>query len=238
MENKNEIYIGQKSRPQTCPICLRTKENAIAEQLQAGKPCGHEHCGFRLEIEIIAAILRAPDLEQLKSVTSESIETNKKTYDLLVSLRQSVREMKEITRNEIGKNTSKINTTNPRSLDDSEDRTIEISDEKIQAILERIDRATRTMSKLIEMKGHTQFSDSPIQSPEDTDYNQVLTDLQKLKERNQKNREEWDEYMKSREEFNQKMDEAWVRVHEALKGMREVVEEMKKESDPNDNKTN
>ena len=236
MENKNEIYIGQKSRPLTCPICLRTKENAIAEQLQAGQPCGHENCGFRSEIEIIAAILSAPNLEQLKSVTSESIESNKKTYDLLVSLRQSVREMKEITRNEIGKNTSKISTTNPRSLDDFGDRTIEISDEKLQTILERIDRATRTMSTLIEMKDNSKFSDSKFQSTEDTDYDQASTDLQKFKNRSQEIRKEWDEYIRSREEFNRKMDEAWARIHEALKGMREVVKEMKKESDPKDNK--
>jgi hypothetical protein len=226
MENMNKLYIGQKSRPETCPVCLRTKENAIAEQLQAGKPCGHEKCGFKSEIELISTILEAPDLEQIKTLTSESIETSKKTYDLLVALRESVREMKESFRNETDKDNRVTNSANPPSKNNSGDRTIEITDDQLQSILERIDLATRTMSRLIE-KGYEKPS-SESQEPEDID--EAILSLQELGKKGEQDTKQLNEYIKSREEFNRKLAAGWEKVDEALKRMREVVQVMEEES--------
>ncbi len=215
MENKNDLYIGPKSRPRTCPVCMRTKEDAIAGQLQSGKSCGHERCEFKSEMELVFAILNAPDIERIKSLTCESIETSKKTYELLVSLRESVRAMKTDPGSENSNDAGKTVKIHPQSFNDSTDMEYRSTDEQLRSIYDRIDHSTRTLSKWIEMKDNSQ-SVNPI--------NQNSKDYKAEKRNN-----DWQEYLKSREEFNRKMNEAWAKVHNSLKGMHEVVEEMKEE---------
>jgi chromosome segregation ATPase len=206
---------------------MRTKEDAIAEQIQAGKPCGHERCEFKSEIELVSAILKAPDIEQIKTITSESIETSKKTYDLLVSLRESVRGMKESFRNEMEKDYTVNENLNPFSGNDEFLKT-EVSREQLQSIMDRIDQSTRTLSKMMEKDEDPRSSDSP--DPESPD--EAILSLQNLGKKLEQDKKEIDEYISYREDFNQNMDEAWAKVDDALKGMREAVEEMKNESDP------
>jgi len=206
---------------------MRTKEDAIAEQIQAGKPCGHERCEFKSEIELISAILKAPNIEQIKTITSENIETSKKTYDLLVSLRESVRGMKESFRNEMEKDYTVNDNMNPSSGNDEIQKT-EVSREQLQSIMDRIDQSTRTLSKLMEKNDEPRSSD--FQDPESSD--EAILSLQNLSKKLEQEKKEIDEYISYREDFNQKMDEAWGKVDDALKGMREAVEEMKKESEP------
>ena len=209
MESKTDLYIGPKGRPNTCPVCMRTKEDAVAEQLRVGSPCGNERCEFRSEIELVASILKAPYLQQIKSLTSESIETNKKTYELLVTLRESVREMKEGLNNS---SESKVTVDIGANLFNNEqDGEINCNSEQLQSIMDRIDHSTRTMSKLIQqLDGKQRPVSLPISSQT---YKKDLPE----------------------DDFNKRIDEAFAKLDKALAGMREVVEEMKKESDPNSN---
>ena len=232
MENKNDIYIGPKSRPHTCPVCMRTKENAIAEQLQAGTSCGHEQCQFKSEIELVSAILNAPNLEQLKSITPESIETSKKTYDLLVNLRQSVKGMKDSLRNEMGKDesvTGKIGSTN---VDDDENRRTNISQDQLQSITNSIALSIRTMSKIIEKMNNpqpsvslpqTQKSDKGHKFIEYKNEEEIHEYFSQWKKRLKTQKEKWDEYLLYRKDYNQRLDEAFDKAHESITGMREAA---------------
>ena len=233
MENKNDLYIGHPSRPRTCPVCLRTKEDAIAEQLQSGKSCGHERCEFKSEMELIFIILDAPDIEQIKSLTCESVETSKKTYDLLVTLRESVKALKANPDSENRNDAGKIGKIHPESFNKSAVREFELTGEQLQSIYRRIDHSTKALSTLIEKKKDQSNGSTGCQSAEDYDANQALKDLPALAERIEKDRQEWVEYLKSRAIFNQQMDAAWAKVDKSLKEMHEVVEVMKMESDQN-----
>ncbi len=237
MAKTNDLYIGRKSRPFTCPVCMRTKEDAIAEQIQAGTSCGHERCEFKSEIELVSSILKAPNLEQLKTITSESIETSKKTYDLLLNLRESVRGMKDNFRNETEKDDAVTEKVVSSNLDYN--RKIEISREQIKSIMDRIDLSIRTMSTLIEKGDGQQHSEEP---PIIWEENEIEYGLDKDEEYRQFKKEsiaqqkkrivqqkEWDEYLSYREDYNRRLDQAFEKAHEALKGMQEVVEDMKDE---------
>jgi len=235
MENKTEIYIGPKSSSRTCPVCMRTKEVAIAEQLQTGKSCGHERCEFKSEMELVFAILNAPDIEQIKSLTCESVETSKKTYELLVSLRESVRVLKSDPGSKIHDDEDKNDKFHSESFKEYNIKAFEGKSGQLKDIYDRIDKSTRALSELIEMKKERRNDNFACQPTEDYNIDQALQDLQASAERSAKNRLEWDEYLKSREIFNRQMEAAWAKVDNALKGMREVVEEMKEESNQIDN---
>lgn len=209
MENTNDLYIGRKSRPHTCPVCMRTKEDAIAEQLQTGKSCGHERCEFKSEIELVSSILKAPNPEQLKTITAESIETSKKTHDLLLILRESVREMKEGFRNQTEKDDAVTDNEGSSSEEFDESRNIEVSQEQLQSILARIDNSTRTMSKLIEKMDGTERPIFVTKVP-------LINEVEKPSYENDK---QW--------------KTAIEKLENAVKGMRETLEEMKNESEPN-----
>ncbi len=219
MENKNDLYIGPKSRPRTCQVCMRTKEDAIAEQLQSGKLCGHERCEFKSEIELVFAILDAPDIEKIKSLTSESVETSKKTCDLLLTLRESIRALKTDPGSENLNDAGKTTQIHPQFFNDSTEIEYNNTNEQLRSIYERVDHSTRILSKWIEMKDNSQSINPENQTSEDNAA--------------EKKNKEWQEYLKSSEIFNRQMEAAWAKVDNALKGMREVVEEMKMESDPN-----
>ncbi len=228
MKNKDELYIGRQTRPKTCPVCMRTRENAIAEQLQAGKPCGHENCRFKLEIDLITTILGAPDLEQSWPITSENIEIKKKIFDLLVSLRESVRGLKDSLRTETQMDNSPIG--DPDNLSGSEaTHKLDVSNEQLQAITDRIDHASRTLSRLIEKTYHQPSSDSLLRTPDDSRNKQTSADINESEEKRNRINRERNEYLKYRKDYNRRLDEAFVKASEALRGMREAVQEMKEE---------
>ena len=208
---------------------MRTKEDAIAEQLQSGKSCGHERCEFKSEMELIFIILDAPDIDQIKSLTCESVETSKKTYDLLVTMRESVKALKADPGSENRNDAGKIGKIHPEPFTESKVQEFDLTDEQLQFIYSRIDHSTKALSTLIEMKKDQSNGNSDCQSAEDYDASQALKDLPALAERIEKDRQEWDEYLKSRAIFNRQMDSAWAKVDNALNGMREVMEDMKTE---------
>lgn len=228
MENKNDLYIGPQSRPRTCPVCMRTREDAIAEQLQAGKLCGHERCEFKSEMELISTILDAPEIDQIKSLTSESVETSKKTYDLLVTLRDSIRALKADPGFEISNDANSAGKIYPESFNDSAYRVSENHNEQLRSIYNRIDHSSRALSALIEMKKDQKNSNPDCQPEVIKDIDQALKDIHATAERSEKNRKECYEYLKSREKFNRQMDAAWAKVDFALIGLREAAEKMKK----------
>jgi len=95
MEKNPKLSVGRKSRAQVCPVCMRSKVDAIIEQLKTGAPCGDVKCKFKTEIDLMFMILNAPNIEQLQSVTAESIEGNNKIYELLSGIRESLKVMNE-----------------------------------------------------------------------------------------------------------------------------------------------
>jgi len=232
MKKMDDLYVGQKSRPETCPVCMRKKEDAIAEQLRAGSPCEHEQCVFRTEMEMVAAILKAPNVEQLKSVTSESIETNKKTLDLLVTLRESVREMKKSFKEGLDSDVTSANGTNTARYES--DHANEHNCEQLQSIMDRIDLSTKTMSLLIERMNSGEVAVSAAgteNSVEKQEGSGVYSDSY------EKTKREWEAYLHEREDYNRRLDEAFAAMHQALAGMREAVDELKKESQSNNDQS-
>jgi len=95
MEKNPKLSVGRKSRAQVCPVCMRSKVDAIVEQLKTGRPCGDVKCKFKTEIDLMFMILNAPNIEQLQSVTAESIEGNNKIYELLLGIRESLKAMND-----------------------------------------------------------------------------------------------------------------------------------------------
>ena len=45
-KKKHNFEFGQKSEPNHCSRCMRTKEEAIAEQVAIGVPCDDHNCVF------------------------------------------------------------------------------------------------------------------------------------------------------------------------------------------------
>jgi len=95
MEKNPKLSVGRKSRAQVCPVCMRSKVDAIVEQLKTGASCGDVKCKFKTEIDLMFMILNAPNIEQLQSVTAESIDGNNKIYELLIGIRESLKTMNE-----------------------------------------------------------------------------------------------------------------------------------------------
>jgi hypothetical protein len=95
MEKNPKLSVGRKSRAQVCPVCMRSKVEAIVEQLKTGTSCGDVKCKFKTEIDLMFMILNAPNIEQLQSVTAESIDGNNKIYELLFGIRETLKTLND-----------------------------------------------------------------------------------------------------------------------------------------------
>lgn len=227
MNPKDDIYIGKKSRAKRCPVCMRTKEDAIAEQLQTGKPCDHVHCEFNPEIELIFNILKAPDIEGLKTQTTEQIQSELKMNGLLISIRDHVRDMKDSLISTISRTKETSCSAEEHSCQQEGIQKEVFGGGQVQFILDRIGKATTTLSKLLENKRCT-LSQSTFKQHV-TKTNRIITPMatnaasvpmhEPLVGGN--------DHINTKESIQQKYAEAWARVDKALKGMREEVKNMK-----------
>lgn len=53
---------GKRTPASRCPHCLRTKEEAISEQIERGHDCGHAHCIFKEDILYAILERRVPEV--------------------------------------------------------------------------------------------------------------------------------------------------------------------------------
>lgn len=68
-----------------CPACRRTKEQAIAEQVERQEECPLEHCRFKREIEEAILFSKVPELLEFKVDKNEALvdDTVNLTWDLI-----------------------------------------------------------------------------------------------------------------------------------------------------------
>jgi len=211
MGTKPELSIGRKSRAKVCPVCMRSKEDAIAEQLKTGTSCGHVKCKFKTEINLMFKILNAPNIEQLQSITGESIDANKKIYELMLGMRESVKGMKDrIESSKIQEYYNLSGNSNENNI------TSEEQERQIKEVVVSIDRSTETMSRLIEKLS---IHENLPSNPEPVQATSNILSEEEYKKKIAK-------LLANREEYRKKLDEAFTEMNLAVKGMNDAVQEM------------